>query len=51
MSIVNRIVSHIKCSFNSQPPGGGWIIKHQIYIGLSLFQLTAARRRLASEPK
>ena len=32
--------------FNSQPPGGGWEAESAEYLGLTLFQLTAARRRL-----
>ena len=33
--------------FNSQPPEGGWLKRMSEYGHLILFQLTAARRRLA----
>ena len=35
-------------SFNSQPPEGGWLPLSERVLALSVFQLTAARRRLAS---
>ena len=32
--------------FNTQPPEGGWFLKYQLDLVISLFQHTAARRRL-----
>ena len=37
-----------RCSFNSQPPEGGWINTMQRTWIATWFQLTAARRRLAA---
>ena len=36
-----------KKSFNSQPPEGGWEDYHVYGVTQLMFQLTAARRRLA----
>ena len=36
--------------FNSQPPEGGWVILKFPLISCLMFQLTAARRRLANPP-
>ena len=36
-----------KFSFNSQPPEGGWLMRWCRLVKCRLFQLTAARRRLA----
>ena len=36
-----------ECRFNSQPPEGGWVNNQQVIPPERLFQLTAARRRLA----
>ena len=39
------------CSrFNTQPPEGGWLIAFGGFLNLSLFQHTAARRRLVFVP-
>ncbi len=35
-----------KYRFNTQPPEGGWVLMHWDSLSLSLFQHTAARRRL-----
>ena len=36
------------CRFNSQPPEGGWLTRNARILIVFRFQLTAARRRLAS---
>ena len=38
----------LRCGFNSQPPEGGWFYQLRLSRRLRLFQLTAARRRLAT---
>ena len=42
-----RIQSGVNACFNSQPPEGGWRAGVVVGIGHVVFQLTAARRRLA----
>ena len=37
-------------SFNTQPPEGGWTSSNQSETGYSMFQHTAARRRLVGSP-
>ena len=39
-------VAHFAC-FNTQPPEGGWRMTSFLFLGVSVFQHTAARRRLA----
>ena len=34
--------------FNTQPPEGGWFLSFQLSLVATLFQHTAARRRLAA---
>ena len=45
-----RAVRHERhrCRFNSQPPEGGWASQHTPHHSAYRFQLTAARRRLAT---
>ena len=44
---LNTIV--LSSGFNSQPPEGGWPVSIETLENNSLFQLTAARRRLAEQ--
>ena len=43
------LVNKVTDSFNTQPPEGGWLIYHSVSDAMSMFQHTAARRRLEKE--
>ena len=47
--LILRVIHWVYMSFNSQPPEGGWNQNLTQIQTISLFQLTAARRRLGTK--